>query len=146
MKPNRLAKCIIALLMFSLIVTALVGCGVGNLNIDQVKLKASDLGSGWTLSQEVEATTANAAEGSVISRLYEAGAVRIINQIFVNDSEQLQVNLVQMDNSQDAKTAVKIINSVAGGVNTVGARQNIAVEIIGSPENRAMAAEALKIQ
>ena len=145
MKPNRLVKCILASLMFSLLVAALVGCGAGNLTINQVKLNASDLGSGWTLSREVEVSTANAAAGSVISQLYKAGAVRIINQIFVNGSEKLQVNLVQMDNSQDATTAVKLLNSVAGGVNTIGAKQNIAVEIIGSPANRAIAAKALNI-
>jgi hypothetical protein len=50
-----------------------------------------------------------------------------------------------MDNSQDASTAVKLLNSVAGGVNTIGAKQNIAVEIMGSPANRAVAAKALNI-
>lgn len=143
MKSNRLVKCILASLMFSLLVAAIVGCGSSSLTINQVKLSASDLGSGWTLSKEVKVSTANAAEGSVIPQLYKAGATRMINQIFVNGSEKLQVNLVQMDNSQDATTAVKLLNSVTGGVNTTGAKQNIAFEIIGSPANRAIAVKAL---
>ena len=146
MKPNKLGKGVLASLVFSLLAAAILGCGAGNLTINQVKPNSSDLGSGWKLSKEVEASTANAAAGSVIPQLFKAGAVRIINQTFTKDSEELQVNLVQMDNSQDATTAVKLLNSVAGGVNTIGAKQNIAVEIIGSPANRAAAAKALNIQ
>ena len=146
MRLKRPVECFLASLILSVVVASLVGCGTGNITINQVKLNASSLGSGWTLSKEVEANSANAAAGSIIPQLYKAGAVRIVNQIFVKGNEKLQVNLVQMDNSQDAKTAVKLLNSVAGGVNTIGAKQNIAFEIIGSPANRAMAAKALNIQ
>ena len=146
MKQDRLFKGILAALAFSLLVAALVGCGGGNLTIEQVKLKAPDLGPEWILSQQIEVSTANATARSVVPQLYRAGAVRIINQIFTKGSEKLQVNLVQMDNSRNAATAVKLLNSVAGGVNTIAAKQNIAVEIMGSPANRAAAAKALNIQ
>jgi hypothetical protein len=71
---------------------------------------------------------------------------RITDVLFTKGSEKLQVNLVQMDNAQDAKAVVKLLDSVAGSVNTIGAKQNIAVEIMGSPANRAIAAKALNIQ
>jgi hypothetical protein len=146
MKPNKLGKGVLVSLVFFLLAVVIIGCGAGNLTINQVKLKASDLGSGWTLSEDVEVSTANATARSVVPQLYKAGAVRIINQIFTKDSEKLQVNLVQMDNPQDAATAVKLLNGVAGGVNTIGAKQNIAVEIMGSAANRAAAAKALDIE
>lgn len=133
------------ILVLGLTTTLVMGCGTSNLTIHQVKLKASDIGPGWSLQSEIAATTENAAPGSVVKELYEAGAVGILDQYFENGSSKLQVNYVQMADTKGAAEAVRLLESAAGGLNTIGARQNMAFEIIGSPENRALAARALQI-
>ncbi len=156
MKPSRikesgLAGTVIILLFLLILVSASLlftaGCGEGggNLTIDKVKLKASEIGEGWTLQEEIEVNTSNAAPGSVVTGIFELGAVRIINQVFVKDGVTLQVNLVEMRNPGDAAKAEELLRSVAGA-NTIGTRENMAVEIIGNATDKARAAELLKIQ
>ena len=156
MKPRRSKKSglagtvvmlffLLTLVPASLMFTA--GCGGGgeDLTIDQVKLKASEIGEGWTLQEEIEVNTSNASPGSVVTEIYELGAVRIINQVFVKDGATLKVNLVEMMSSEDAAKAEELLRSAAGA-NTIGTRANMAVEIIGNATDKARAAELLKIQ
>jgi hypothetical protein len=142
---RRLDAPVLPFIVLVLITTLVMGCKTSNLTIDQVKLKASEIGPGWSLQKEIAVSTENAAPGSVVKELYRAGAVRILDQYFVNGSSELQVNYVQMDDTKGAVEAARLLRSVAGGVNTIEARQNIAFEIIGSPANRAVAAKALQI-
>jgi hypothetical protein len=121
-----------------------VGCGgqANDLTVEEVKLAEVDL-PGWTLEEEVTATPENAAEGSVVKQLYDAGAVTILNQVFEKDGANLQVNYVQMESAEDANDAKAILDVAVGGKNTLGVEQNMAFEIIGSEADREMAAEEL---
>ncbi len=148
-KKNGLAGTVIMLfLLLTLVPASLLftaGCGGGeDLTIDQVKLRASEIGEGWTLQEEIEVNISNASPGSVVTEMYELGAVRIINQVFVKDGATLKVNLVEMKNPEDAAKAEELLRSAAGA-NTIGIRENMAVEIIGNATDKARAAELLKI-
>jgi hypothetical protein len=131
-----------ALLLLIAVVLA-AGCG-GGLAIDQVKLKAGDL-NGWTLNKEIEVTTGNAAPGSIVKELFAAGAVRIRDQYLRKDGKALQVNFVEMKDSKGATQAAAMLKKAVGSVNTIGVKQNVAVEVIGQPEDKELVVKQLKL-
>jgi hypothetical protein len=115
------------------------GCGTSarssdgkNLSIESVRLQPSDIGQGWKLEKEVTADPAEAATGSTLSLLAGLGASRVLNQIFVNGSDRLQVNLVQLDSAEKSSAAAMLMSGEAGNDNIYGSRQNIAVEVISA--------------
>lgn len=135
---------VILMMVLLLIAGALaVGCG-GPLTIDKVKLKAGDL-SGWTLKKEVEVTTSNAAESSIVKELFEAGAVRIRDQYFEKDGKALQVNFVEMKDPNGARQAEAMLKKAVGSVNTIGVKENMAVEVIGQPADKELVVQKLEL-
>lgn len=118
------------------------GCGGSTTTIDTVKLEKSDL-PGWTLVDETEVTTENAAPGSIIKELYDAGAVGILNQTFEKGGDRLQVNYVEMEDETGGGKAVSMLKEAVDGANTVVAKGNVAIEIIGTPADREMVEEKL---
>jgi hypothetical protein len=118
--------------------------GDGNLTLEQVKLAPSDIGPGWKLEKQVVADPGEADPGSTLSLLAGLGAKRVMNQIFTNGGERLQVNLVELPDTEKAGEAKTILAGEAGGQNSYGSRRNIAVEIItGNSSAKAAAMKAL---
>ncbi len=135
---------VISMMVLLLIAGALaVGCG-GSLTIDKVKLKAGDL-SGWTLKKEIEVTTSNAAESSIVKELFEAGAVRIRDQYFEKDGKALQVNFVEMKDPDGARQAEARLKKAVESVNTIGVKKNMAVEVIGQPADKELVVQRLEL-
>jgi hypothetical protein len=131
------------LLLLLLAVSLVVGCG-GGLTIDEVKLKAGDL-DGWTITKEIEVTTGNAAEGSIVKELFEAGAVRIRDQYLEKDGKALQVNFVEMKDAKGAAEAAAMLKEAVGSVNTIGVKENMAVEVIGQPQDKELVVRQLEL-
>lgn len=144
---NRAGKSSVVILLLAVLITGVIelGCGGGStLTINEVKLKASDL-PGWTLSEEVDATKANANPKSIIPQLFDAGATRIINQVFVKNGERVQVNYVQMKNPEAAQRAAAMLKKVPGTNNNIGTTGNITVEVIGAPTNKQLVVQKLNL-
>ena len=125
---------IVGMLLLGAVVAG--GCGKStttnaDLTIEELKLKKGDL-PGWTLTKEVKGTRSSATEKNIIAQLYDAGAVAILNQVFDKAGTTLQVNYVQMNDAVGAKQAAAMLKDVPGTTNTIGVKNNIAVEIIGS--------------
>ncbi len=137
-------------LTLSLVVVALAlslaaGCGEPaeeKLTINEIKLSEEDL-PGWTLMDELKATPQNAAEGSIVPQLYDEGAEAILNQVFEKSGARLQVNYVQMEDTDAGRRAEAMLEAAVGGTNYIGHKQNIAIEIIGDTPDISTAAEAL---
>jgi len=143
----RFRPMMITSVMVLLLITGALagGCGgSGALTIDEVKLKPGDL-QGWTLKKEIEVTVSNAAEGSIVKGLFEAGAVRIRDQYLEKDGKSLQVNFVEMKDPKGARQAEAMLKKAVGSVNTVGVRENMAVEVIGQPEDKELVVKQLNL-
>jgi hypothetical protein len=140
-----------ALMITSMVVLMLItgvlagGCGAnGALTIDEAKLKPGDL-QGWTIKKEIEVTADNAAKGSIVKELFEAGAVRIRDQYLEKDGKALQVNFVEMKDPKSARQAEAMLKKAVGSVNTIGVKENMAVEVIGQPEDKELVVKQLKL-
>ena len=57
----------------------------------------------------------------------------------------LQVNYVQMNDAVGAKQAAAMLKDVPGTTNSIGVKNNIAVEIIGSPANKELVVKKLDL-
>jgi hypothetical protein len=121
-----------------------VGCGTQQrtLSINDVKLSEKDLHD-WKLKEETTATPKNAAPKSIVKALYEAGAMTILNQVFVKDGRTLQVNYVQMKDGKDAERAEAMLEAAVNGTNYIGSKENLAIEIIGTMPDTSLAAQEL---
>lgn len=145
---NKAGISSVVIILLAVLITGVIelGCGgSGNtVTINEVKLKASGL-PGWTLSEEVNATRANADPKSIIPQLFDAGAVRIVDQVFVNSGKRLQLNYVQMKDPEAAKKAAAMLKRVPGTTNTIGTTGNIAVEVIGAPVDKQLVVQKLTL-
>jgi hypothetical protein len=139
---HRCARPTAALVTLALVaVLGLAGSGCGTstgpdssgkaATISSVKLKPSDIGAGWKLEKEVTADPSRASIDSNLGLLAGLGASRVLNQIFVNGSERLQVNLVQLP-SGDKAGAAALLMSDGGSGNLYGTKGSVAVEVISS--------------
>jgi hypothetical protein len=138
----RVLRALSMFLLLLLAVILVVGCGGGGLTVDEMKLKAQDL-DGWTITKEIEVTTSNAAKGSIVKDLFEAGAVRIRDQYLEKDGKALQVNFVEMKDEKGAGEAAAMLKKAVGSVNTIGVKENMAVEVIGQPQDKEMVVQKL---
>ena len=122
------------------------GCGSTErtVSIKDVKLDEQDL-KGWKLKEEVTATPGNAAPKRIVPDLYKAGAVTVLNQVFVKDGRNLQINYVQMKNAKDAEHAEAMLEAAVNGTNYIGSRENLAIEIMGTMEDTTLAAKELSL-
>jgi hypothetical protein len=120
------------------------GCGGtgGTLTINDIKLHSGDL-KGWSLTEEVDATTSNAGPKSIVGDLFDAGAIRITNQVFEKDGKKLQVNFVQMKDADSARRAETMLKEVPGSMNTIEVKDNIAIEIIGTTADKELVVKKL---
>lgn len=135
--------CVAGLLLLA--VALANGCGEGKsttLTINEFKLKQSDL-PGWTLTREVKGTRGSATAKNIIAQLFDAGAVGVIDQVFDKNGTGLQVNYVQMKDTDGANQAAVMLKDVPGTTNTIGVKNNIAVEIIGSPADKQLVVKNL---
>lgn len=114
------------------------------LTIKEVRLDEEDL-KGYTLKEELYATRENAAPKSIVKELYDAGALKILNQSWEKDGRKLQINYVEMKDRQDGRHAEAMLEAAVGGANYIGSKDNIAIEIIGNDEDTGQAAAALSL-
>lgn len=135
----------LSLVIIALTLALVAGCGEPaeeTLTINEIKLKESDL-PGWSLIEEVKATPKNAAEKSIVPRLYEEGAITILNQVFEKDDITLQINYVEMKDTAASRRAEAMLEAAVGGTNYIGHKRNIAIEIIGLTPDISLAAREL---
>lgn len=112
-----------------------VGCGGkassgGILTVDQVKLKASDLGPGWRLASETKRGLSKSEDQATLAGLESLGATTFLNQVFKNGAQRLQVNLVQMPNADGANEAAGYLVEKTGDSNLYATKSIIAIELI----------------
>ena len=113
------------------LVLAVCGCGATGtqsgkaITIQQVKLAPSDLGAGWKLEKEIAVDPAEESPDSTLGLLGGAGARKVLNQVFVKETERLQVNLIELGGTGDIDGAVAILDSNAGGNLLVSARSSV---------------------
>lgn len=138
----RILGACLVLLSIAGILSAGCGSEERTLTINDVKLSEKDL-PGWRLDEEIKATVQNAAKGSVVKELYDAGAVTILNQVFTKDGRRLQVNYVQMETTKDAEHAEAMLEAAVNGTNYIGNKDNLAIEIIGTMPDTTAAAKEL---
>ncbi|MHB8896385.1 MAG: hypothetical protein ACYC99_14565 [Candidatus Geothermincolia bacterium] len=143
---NRKYTLVLLLAIFMVAGSIIAGCGAPAekpQSISQIKITESEM-PGWTL-KEVEATRDNADKKSIVAQLYDEGAVDILNQIFEQAGRKLQVNYVQMKDTAGGRWAESMLESAVGGTNYIGSKGNIAIEIIGTPQDTGLAAGALNL-
>ncbi|MFH1150705.1 MAG: transglutaminase-like domain-containing protein [Actinomycetota bacterium] len=131
---NRIAVAFLCAVLGLAVSLAPVGCGgqqggEGTTSIEAVKLQAIQLGPGWTLesSQYFNPLAGSAEQWREMVKL---GASNVLNQVFANGGERLQVNYVQFDTAAHAADGLEVIRQAGGTSNSYGTVKNIAVEVI----------------
>jgi hypothetical protein len=135
------ATFVLLLAVLAVFGSIVAGCGAPAekpQTISQIKITKDEM-PGWSL-KEVKATRNNADPKSIVNQLYDEGAVDILNQTFEKDGSK-----IQMKDTTRGRWAESMLEAAVGGTNYIGSKGNIAIEIIGTPQDIGLAAGALNL-